>query len=83
MLEKVNICIKGKNGCIRMTSAAGDLAVCTHLTAPCTAQVTGCCQRSLCCFVFTDIQSLFLSFPLLDLRLGWFRLLVQQMLELC
>lgn len=59
-----------------------DLAVCTHLAAPCMDQVTGRCQRGLCCFIFTHIHSLFLSFPLLDLRLGWFRLLVMQMLEL-
>lgn len=35
----------------------------------------------VCCFIFT--HSLFLSFPLLDLRLVWFRLLVRQILELC
>lgn len=37
----------------------------------------------LCCFIFTHIHSLFLSFPLLDLRLGSFSLLVRQMLEPC
>lgn len=55
----------------------------THLTAPCTAKVTSRCQGGLCCFIFPHIHSLFLSFPLLDLRLQWFRILVKQMLEPC
>lgn len=69
-----------QNSCRMMTSTAGDLTVCTDLTAPHTAQVT--LSGGLCCFIFTDIYSLFLSFPLLDLRLGWFRLL-RQVLEPC
>lgn len=75
-----SVYIGGKNSCIRMASTAGDLTVCTDLTAPHTAQVT--LSGGLCCFIFTDIHSLFLSFPLLDLRLGWFRLL-RKMLEPC
>lgn len=37
----------------------------------------------LCCSIFSHIHSLFLSFPLLDLRLGWFQLLVRQMVGPC
>lgn len=80
VLENVSVYIGGKNSCRRMASTAGDLTVCTDVTAPHTAQVT--LPGGLCCFIFTHIHSLLLSFPLLDLRLGWFRLL-RQMLEPC